>query len=70
MYISRFFKTNLLINVYERPNKLLADSRGRAPPPGSAGFFFTFMRVKVRRGMDHHALYSFGPFCIPSVVVN
>ena len=33
-------------------------------------FFFKFMRVKERRGSDLRALYSFGPFCIPSAVVN
>ena len=65
----KIFKTNLLI--YERPNTLLADLRRvePPPPPGSA-VFFKFMRVKERRWTDHRALCSFGPFCIPSVVVN
>ena len=37
---------------------------------GQKIFLVDFMRVKGRRGKGHRVLYSFGPFCIPSVVVN
>ena len=38
-----------------------------SPPPGSAG---QKKRVKGWKGTGHRALCSFGPFCIPPVVIN